>query len=322
MDNSDKEYAFFKTICQSRFMPITEENLRLAEQLKVKGLKISTHVDSICLDHEIDILSNDVILSALDHTTRALIDTLEVIYETDSTNKSISFAVPGQQYSILLSEYQADGQGRREKKWSSPLAKNIYLSIRFILKNNQFTHFIPLITALSVCQALSKIGVNDCQIKWPNDIYLSGKKIGGILVQNRFNAEKQHDIVVGIGLNVNMQVNTEIDKQWTSLLNCQNKTFDRNKIVSALLTETLDTYNQLSVFDFCQFYQDWLAKDFLKGQQIQVIQETGHYNAIALGLADDGALIVECVEDDCKIKKKIYSAEVSVMPIATLNSDK
>ncbi|WP_198265278.1 hypothetical protein [sulfur-oxidizing endosymbiont of Gigantopelta aegis] len=62
--------------------------------------------------------------------------------------------------------------------------------MQFELQQTQNIQFIPLITAVAVCRSLKQLGVEACQIKWPNDIYLEGKKLAGILVESRFNAEK------------------------------------------------------------------------------------------------------------------------------------
>ena len=118
-----------------------------------------------------------------------------------------------------------------------------------------------------------------------------------------------------------MQTNNNIDQLWTSLRNCHNKVFDRNIILSALLAETLSNYNLLTDFDLQQFKKDWYEVDYLQGQTIQVTDEQTSYEAVARGVADDGALIIERDYHKKKFISKVYSAEVSVKSLAKMLCD-
>jgi len=259
-------------------------------------------------------LSYNKIRSALALEVNLLIDQLEVIYETGSTNKTIAGSSVNN-YAVLLAESQTEGCGRRQKKWASPVGKNIYLSIKFHLKHSNNIHFIPLITAVSICKTLYRLGIVDCQIKWPNDIYLNAKKLGGILVESRYNMDQGHSIIIGIGLNINMTANNEIDQPWTSLLNITKKSYDRNIIVAEILSELITQLNTIEYFNKTQFIVDWDLLDYLKDKKINIIEEYRTYNAISRGIADDGALLVE-ISDNFLLKtkeiKKVYAADVSI----------
>ena len=317
MNILNEEYELFKSICQLKSVAVKHNDMPLINNLQNKGLKIIQTEQGFKLDEQIHILSESKIRSGLDPEINGLIEQLNIIFETRSTNKAISNTVQqGRSYTVLLSEYQSNGQGRRGKKWISPLGYNIYASIQFQSSITENSQFIPLITAISVCKALEKTGIHGCKIKWPNDIYINEKKVGGILVESRYNAQKAQIFVVGIGLNVNMQVNDQIDQTWTSLRKSQNRVYDRNIVLSALLSETMSHYNQLSNFEINHFKQDWQSMDLLHGQAILVTDEKSTYEAIAHGIGDDGALIVERSYVCKNVRQKIYSAEVSVKPAA------
>ena len=318
MNILNKEYELFKSICQLKSVVVKHNDMLLINNLQNKGLKIIQTEQGFELDEQIHILSENKIRSGLDPEINGLIERLNIIFETPSTNKAISNTVQQDRpYSILLSEYQSNGKGRRGKKWISPLGYNIYASIQFQLTITENNQFIPLITAIAVCKALKKTGIDGCKIKWPNDIYINEKKVGGILVESRCNSQKAQIFVVGIGLNVNMQVNDQIDQAWTSLRKSQNRVFDRNIILSALLSETMSHYNQLSHFEINHFKRDWQSMDLLHGQAILVTDEKSTYEAIAHGIDDDGALIVERNNTQRNnARQKVYSAEVSVKPVA------
>lgn len=310
MNNLEVEYELFKSLCRSKCVVRSPFNEQLIKEIRSKGLKIYHDENSFYVDESIAALSENKIRQSLDLEINQSIHSFNIIYKTSSTNKAITQKCLNGQYSILLTEYQSEGQGRREKKWISPLADNIYLSMQFQLTNHQNAHLLPLLTALSICKALKKTGIDGCQIKWPNDIYLDDKKLAGVLVESRYNAENGSSYVVGIGINVNMQVNNEINQSWTSLRNQQNKMFDRNIIISALLSESLETYNKIAQIDLTKFMYEWRLLDYLHGSEINIVDESGTYSAIAHGIANDGALLIKCSNDIAL--KKVYSADVSI----------
>ncbi len=313
MDDLDTEYLLFKSLCAGKRVIYTAENVKIIDKIRAKGIIILLDNNNFYLDESPIALSETEIRNLLSSFNNEMIQSLEIVYKTNSTNKSICCSSSNKNFSVLLTEFQTAGQGRRGKKWVSPLASNIYLSIQFQLKSLTNSHLIPLLTALNICHALTKIGIKGCQIKWPNDIYIEGKKLAGILVDCRYNKHKETDFIVGIGLNVNMKVNQDIDQSWTSLRNYKNKKFNRNIIISALLSETLATYNNLNEINMDKFKDDWHRHDFLYGSVINIIEENKTYSAVAYGIADDGALLIKCPESE--ILKKVYSADVSIRQV-------
>jgi len=260
-------------------------------------------------------LCESTIRDKLDSQTNKLLEILHITDETESTNILIHNFQPQRFFSVVLSESQTRGQGRRSKCWYSPSGVNIYLSISFYLTRFKQLQFLPLITGLAVCRTLSVECSDGCQIKWPNDIYLGGKKLGGILVEAKQQGERCK-IISGIGLNINMRSGSEIDQQWTSLSKHSNNNYNRNDIIARLLTELVSTYNKLSDFDLTGFMCDWNKYDYLNQKKILVSDDLQIYEAKVLGLADDGALKVSFWNKTQNriTKKKIYSAEVSVKP--------
>ena len=315
MMNLDQEYDLFKTICKYKSIEFDQTTDSIIQKLIKKGFQLKLKDNHYRLTKDLYILSADKIRSGLNSKSNSLIDGLDVIYETGSTNKTIVNKKPVSNYTVLLSESQTDGSGRRQKKWVSPLGENIYCSIKFQIENSNNIHFIPLLTAVSICKSLAKIGISDCRIKWPNDLYLEDKKLGGILVESRYNVDLGHTIIVGIGLNINMDSNQEIDQSWTSLYNNTNTIFNRNVIVSMILSDLIEKLESISQLKPRQFMTDWNPLDYLKGREVIIIETNSTYSAISSGISDDGALLVEYEKNNKKLKKKIYSADVSVNPL-------
>lgn len=311
MNKKNLEYEFYMSFARHQLVKISNNQLPLLEALNDKGLEFTFTDQGYKSSEHFELLSQSHIRSALNPEINKFIDNLDVIYKTDSTNKEIRSNPVTKFYSVLVAEYQSNGQGRRAKQWRSPLASNLYFSLQFCLKNTNNIHFLPLICARSICKMLLESGIEECKVKWPNDIYIRGKKLAGILCESRYNSQKELTIVVGVGLNVNMMFNDTIEQSWTSLRICQDKIFNRNIILSSLLSKIISDFNQLSGFNIKNFKRDWQALDYLYGKTINVIDEKSTYTAIAAGISDDGALIVQHNDQT----HTIFSADVSVKPI-------
>ena len=153
---------------------------------------------------------------------------LSIFEEIGSTNDYLLENSKKNKICICLTESQTKGRGRNSKEWQSPKYENIYMSISFSTNQDlKFFSSFSLVTALSVQKALTKHKF-DTKIKWPNDIYINSKKVGGILIET-LNKDKNNIVVVGIGLNVFMKSNSKIDREWTSLiLENESMSIDRN----------------------------------------------------------------------------------------------
>ena len=120
---------------------------------------------------------------------------------TDSTNERAKLlAEAGAPYGTLVTaDEQSAGRGRQGRAWSAPPGSSLLLSL--IVRNLEERHaLLPLAAAVAVCDALPDL---DCRIKWPNDVWVDGRKLCGILLEGR---PQEGWAVLGIGLNVNLRV--------------------------------------------------------------------------------------------------------------------
>ena len=93
---------------------------------------------------------------------------------------------------------------------------------------------LSLVVGLAVMQALRELGIPAAGLKWPNDVLVGQKKIAGILLELVGDPADVCHVVLGVGINVNMQMTDEVDQQWTSMRLESGKVFDRNHLVAAL----------------------------------------------------------------------------------------
>jgi len=155
---------------------------------------------------------------------------------------------------------QIKGKGQRGSSWQSEVSKSLTFSVllkpSFLLISKAFD--------LSICVALA---IHDClnelrpgfQIKWPNDIYFENKKLAGVLIENQITKMRYHQVVVGIGLNVNQDEFSDLPNA-ISLKQIVGVEFPLEKVLERLC-ETLEArYLQLRAGKFEVIKQEYLSK--------------------------------------------------------------
>ena len=230
-----------------------------------------------------------------------------IFEEIGSTNDYLLENSKKNKICICLTESQTKGRGRNSKEWQSPKYENIYMSISFSTNQDlKFFSSFSLVTALSVQKALTKHKF-DTKIKWPNDIYVNSKKVGGILIET-LSKDKNNIVVVGIGLNVFMKSNSKIDREWTSLiLENESISIDRNKIISDILNELLVDKKTFEERGFGVFSNKFNELNILKNKKVS-LSNSQYDDVVALDVNEDGSLNVKTKSEI----SKIFSGEVSI----------
>ncbi len=169
--------------------------------------------------------------------------------ETESTNNYLIALLKNKQLdegTIVLSDYQKAGKGQGGNSWESESGKNITCSIVlypfFIEARSQF--IISQLVSLSVIKTLEPI-ISNTSIKWPNDIYVGDKKIGGILIENILNGKNIDKCVIGIGLNVNQTLFTSNAPNPISLKQITGKEVNLIELIQLLRQQILLNYTEV-----------------------------------------------------------------------------
>jgi len=202
--------------------------------------------------------------------------------ETDSTNGvAVSLAEQGAiDGTVVVADMQTKGRGRLGRTWQSPFRKGLYCSI-IVRPQIEITDY-PLITmsaGLGVVEALDEVSGVEFQLKWPNDIYRSGKKCGGILVEtSSFVSQMKPFAVVGIGINVqnrNDDFPDEIYGKATSLFLESGKQIDRDVLLMVVRRKMMERLRQLEGKGFGEILELWRKKDMLSGKVLQWVTRAG-----------------------------------------------
>ena len=114
---------------------------------------------------------------------------------------------------IIITDYQKSGRGRRNNKWISTPGDNLTFSLVLKENNAKKLHLLSILCGVAIVDGIRKFTNIDCSLKWPNDIILNKKKVGGILIETKKNNNDTY-AVIGIGLNINQE---EIPKNLKSI---------------------------------------------------------------------------------------------------------
>lgn len=288
------------------------------EQLRQAGVAIEAVAGrGYRLAQPLDLLEAASIQAGLSAQVRAHIAALDVAWSLDSTNSELlRQPIPARGCAVLLAERQTAGRGRRGRNWASPLAAHLYLSLaRSFDGGLARLGGLSLAIGVAVCEALRALGVQQAQLKWPNDLVIAApnglQKLGGLLIEGGGEIAGNSRAVIGLGLNVNMpqSMAKDIDQPWTELAALLPAPHSRNAIAAALLAHVLPALELFDSEGLSPFLPRYAALDALAGRLLDVHTNNAVWQAQALGIADDGALRVR---DLAGTERLVHAGDVSV----------
>lgn len=255
------------------------------EKVKGRGYRIGSGME---------LLSRSRIDSAMSAESIALLENLELLEHIDSTNTFARQRVEqgvGSGY-VCLAERQSQGRGRLGRQWVSPFGRNIYLSATWEFHDGvSALEGLSLAVGVAVCRAIQMLGVADVNLKWPNDILVNGRKVGGILLEMLGDPVGICQVVVGIGINFAMPGDADIDQPWADLAEYDAVT--RNGLAAQLLTELLPLLSTYADLGFPHYRQEWEAYDAHRGAKVRLTTPGRVVEGIARGVSDSGAICLD-----------------------------
>lgn len=208
---------------------------------------------------------------------------------------------------LILTETQTKGRGRLGRDWFSPKYKGIYFSL--ILRPQILLNQTPLLTlmaAVSICEAIKeKTGIT-CQIKWPNDILLHHKKIGGILTELNAETDLSRFVVIGIGLNVNNDKKTLLAGA-ASLKEQAREEINRPDLLREILRKIEENYLTFQKKGSGHIIDKWREWNISLGRRVKVACQKAHIEGEALDIDRDGGLLIR---NDAGLIQKAMSGDV------------
>ena len=244
--------------------------------------------------------------------TRYIGQSLYVFNEVSSTNTVAKFLSMHNidDGAVIISEKQTKARGRSGKAWESPIG-GVWLSI---VLNPHVDHtklpLITLATGVAVAKTLEKIGVENPEIKWPNDIMINGKKVCGILTEAVTKFNTIESVIIGVGIDANLDINEfpeELQEGTTTL----EKELGRKGNENLLIKTFLEEFEEISeLFDhegYEEILKEWRKRSYSIGKIVEVREPFNkNYDAYVLGISKEGALVVEKIDGTLE---KVISGE-------------
>ena len=224
---------------------------------------------------------------------------LKIYHEIDSTNDEAKRIELDKDFHVIIAEKQTKGRGRLGKKWSSPNSGNIYMTI--CTENDLSKLPISLITGLVCKKAINKISNKSIiMLKWPNDILLNNKKIGGILVETEVYNKKIRTII-GIGINIKIKK----EESWWGDLSKFSIEAKRNELINEILSDFIKKFDKL---DF-NWMDEWKNSCIHMNKKIKINDGNAfEKEAIFLDVDKNGNAIVKTDQG----RELISSGEISI----------
>jgi BirA family biotin operon repressor/biotin-[acetyl-CoA-carboxylase] ligase len=199
-------------------------------------------------------------------------------------------------------DQQTAGRGRREvggqrRSWFSPEHANLYMSVllRPDIEPSRASG-LTLASAAGACTKLRELTGLDIWVKWPNDLYIGSKKVAGILSEALTEAGGLESVVVGLGINVNVeaeQVPDELVDIMTSFQIEAGRVFDRLRLLTAVRDVVVEYTDRYVEDGYSSFIEELKGYDRTDGRDVSVSKNGGWVDAVSRGISDEGGLIVE-----------------------------
>ncbi|MFD1630430.1 biotin--[acetyl-CoA-carboxylase] ligase [Pseudopedobacter beijingensis] len=221
---------------------------------------------------------------------------IQKLIEVDSTNNFLKLLLsnyePPLNGTVIMAENQTAGRGQYGKQWFSAPGQNLtasfYLHTSFVPLKNQF--LLNMVSSLAVVDCLTHFLVEDCKVKWPNDVYSGNKKLCGILIENRIQGNHLKDSIIGIGINVNQQQFADTTAA-SSIYVITGQQQNLDKVLEQLCICLERRYFQLQEGEDIE--KEYLSKMFRFGEEAVFECAEGRFNGEITGIDEVGRLAIK-----------------------------
>jgi BirA family transcriptional regulator, biotin operon repressor / biotin---[acetyl-CoA-carboxylase] ligase len=266
------------------------------------------------LPASLELLDAGAIWDGLEPGTRERLAGVDTFLEIDSTNtwlrqRALEGAPSG---SVCVAEMQSAGRGRHNRRWISPFAASLSLSLlwRSGIGAAELGG-LSLATGVAVLHGLRAFGIVTAGLKWPNDVLVDGAKLAGILIDVVGESTGPCAVVVGIGINVAMPetAEVEIDQDWIDLRTMTgHERFSRNRLATVVLDRVVAAIVEFEHSGLQPVLEEWRRHDVIQDRQVSLQLPNEVIRGRACGIDSGGALLV----DTATGRRRFASGEVSL----------
>ena len=231
----------------------------------------------------------------------------------ESTNDAIKADAKNlRQGSAYLAEAQTKGRGRRGRVWQSPYGASIYMSMLWRFESGyQSIAGLSLLVGIAVRRTIAELGCQHAQLKWPNDVYIASRKVAGILIEVEGQVNGLTEVIIGIGLNVNLpDRDLGIEQAYTDLCSALKQPVDRNRVIAVMLQKLWSMLEDFELRGLLPYLDEWAQADMFQGKEVVLTSGKHIVQGICRGIDAGGALLVESEQ----AIKAYHGGEISVRP--------
>lgn len=288
----DLEEAFV-VLAQGRQLEEIALDASVRSRLAEYGVLVKEGVLSL---ERSELLDSATIESGLNDAARKWLRQLDVLACTESTNSDLLELSRDRDIDgwVRTAEVQTGGRGRRGRQWVSPFAKNVALSVGISIdRSTAEIGAISLAIGLATAHALDAFGIEDVNLKWPNDVLIGQRKVGGILIELA-DAQRPASLVIGIGINVNDAPGLDVtgDYRATRIVDHCGSCL-RNSLVARLISGIHEAVRRFEAFGFDVFKESWELRDVLRGQRVTLTGVEPPIEGTGAGIDGEGAYLIE-----------------------------
>ena len=206
---------------------------------------------------------------------------------------------------VVVADEQTAGRGRGDRPWVASPGSSLLCSI--LLRPATTVDrlgMLPLIVGLAVAEAIEAVSGADCRLKWPNDVWIGGEKVAGVLVKSRLRPGGAIDFVnLGIGVNVSTERH-QLPEYATSIRLATGVAVDRDVLLTALLGRLERRYASFVSGRGNTDLDAWRQRAALVGEDVVVVQAGETIAGKLLGIDDDGALLIATPAGDRRGRRR------------------
>lgn len=258
------------------------------------------------LPQAIDFLDKNLVLNAIGEQREWI--NLIILDEVNSTNTYLMQQKNVPHATCVAAHIQTNGKGRRGRTWVSQLGASLTFSLAWRFQCGAAAlSGLSLAVGVALMRTLANLGVNQAQLKWPNDVLVldenrQGKKLAGILIELQGDLDGPSTAVIGIGINLNLSkaVLESIDQPTTDLnrtaaLNKNNnQPINQNVLLGTLLKHLVSVLSNFEQLGFVGLRDEWLSYHAYHNQAVHMLLPNGtEVLGVVKNVADDGILLVD-----------------------------
>lgn len=261
-------------------------------------------------------LDESAIGAGLTDQVAAQLHQLNLTMVTDSTNQqALQACQQGDAHGALfVTEQQTSGRGRRGREWVSPFGRNLYFSLVWRFETGASAiEGLSLLVGLALARAIEELPGVQPQLKWPNDLLCGGRKLAGILLEMAGDPSGDCQVVIGVGINVNMpaQASRGIDQPWTDLQQLTGSAVSRNELLARILNHLVPMLMQFADNGFAPFRTAWESYHAYQRQPVQLMLGNRVESGACMGVTASGAIRIANAEGE----QQFHGGEVSLRPL-------